>query len=174
MRICMYKKIIIKTKKKKKCYFHSLFLHFFFFTWNANYKGLWSILTLSALKVIYIYKKKKKKKATKEILSWCREHRLTISHSREWTLLPSLTSESGRPDTAVALTPGTETTFSVLPLLVTHQITLCSPLPSSFPSSSCIPLLPSVWPFTPPASSSFTTRRRSLSSPSRSLALPGK
>lgn len=122
----------------------------------------------------YIYIKKEEKAATKEILSWCREHRLTISHSREWTLLPSLTSESGRPDTAVSVTPGTETTSSVLPLLVTHQITLCSPLPSSFPSSSCIPLLPSVWPFTPPASSSFNTRRHSFSSPSLPLALPGK
>lgn len=34
---------------------------FFFFTWNANYKGLWSILTLSALKVIYIKKRRKKR-----------------------------------------------------------------------------------------------------------------
>lgn len=126
-----------RENPKTDFYSQSLFVHFFLYIKCQ----IWKIMKHFDISCpdSYINKKednKKIKKATKEIPSWCREHRLTMSHSREWTSLPSLTWESGRPDTAVALTAGTQTTFSLLPLLVTHQITLRSPLPSSFPSSS--------------------------------------
>lgn len=99
---------------------------------------------------------------------------LTISHTREWTLLPSLTSASSRADSLLALTPGTETIFSVLPPFVTHQITLSTPLPSSFPFHILL-FPPNVRPFTTPPCSSFIRHPhsflffRSFSSPSLSL-----
>lgn len=99
---------------------------------------------------------------------------LTISHTREWTLLPSLTSASSRADSLLALTPGTETIFSVLPPFVTHQITLSTSLPSSFPFHILL-FPPNVRPFTTPAYSSFVRHPhsflffRSFSSPSLSL-----
>lgn len=70
----------------------------------------------------------------KQVLSWCLEHCLVRMNIITLFDLPV-----SCPASALALTPGTETIFSVLPPFVTHQIILTAAPSSSLPFHPSLP-----------------------------------